>query len=860
MSPRSGRIIGADGVARNVVDLLGGAQAIGEKVYDIEKYAPRSGEVIGEDGRVYNEVELLGGIRHEIDELAKLKNWLGETTAPLTVGSTTNPITISGVSVTAEAGDVTAYDNGTTKDEFIFSGAGTWQAYDDKLDVYTKDETDTLLDGKVDKVQGKGLSTNDFTDSYKDKVDDAVPNAGNTKYSSSSTFDLERGGAVTIGSTLSTSEFRAQGNATLKGGYGATNGNGGAAQMVANKTTDGGQTVARTLKIEIDENNKGVLTYNGEKIEFTAGTGIQIDHPTGSVAISGRTMSVGSVNGNLSFTQTGAVLTADGDVDINPEGDARVTSEEGDVVLKANSSTGKIYAVVNTEDDPEGVTPTDDDVVATVGYVDKKLNLSKLTVDNIEQYFAVRRTGKVYRVRIPKFDSNTTTVCTQQLDAVGLVAVPSTDTVVGRDDWLEIPLFQWFRCNYVRQADSTPVITAVKGDGNYTEVGNVDVGSFGMSFYFAETEDEDYRYWTISDSPNETYGLKIWPGCVDGEGNELSYWCYSAFGGLWSKPNQAPYIKQSHNSMVTNYQTKGAGYWGSSIDRYSFGELMMVMKYGYLGGKSSQNVMKGCCDYDFQYTAADKTLTGVTYFPLTTAEAANVLVGSWVEVGHATGGADRGNANMSAYTGIVKVLDKVTDGNIVKIYLDTERTFDTADVDGAAVYISSMPWGSGSTEAIVGMHDGSLYSNTSGKTPFRIMGIEFMNGSYEVVGNTAMRINADYSTDFFVAPRGVAHSANTDTIANTYTNTATMSAEVGGSTSFWIGDESIDADSGVYLPATRGSGDSVGVGDQCYRSDSTGWREALLFGYLRGGSGDGLCHLLCVYGLGYAYWHLSAAD
>lgn len=45
-------------------------------------------------------------------------------------------------------------------------------AYRDKIDdTYTKSETDTALAGKVDKVSGKGLSTNDFTNTYKNKVD-----------------------------------------------------------------------------------------------------------------------------------------------------------------------------------------------------------------------------------------------------------------------------------------------------------------------------------------------------------------------------------------------------------------------------------------------------------------------------------------------------------------------------------------------------------------------------------------------------------------------------------------------------------------------------------------------------------------
>lgn len=42
-------------------------------------------------------------------------------------------------------------------------------------DAYTKSETDQLLDGKVDKETGKGLSTNDFTDAYKTAVDGAAP-------------------------------------------------------------------------------------------------------------------------------------------------------------------------------------------------------------------------------------------------------------------------------------------------------------------------------------------------------------------------------------------------------------------------------------------------------------------------------------------------------------------------------------------------------------------------------------------------------------------------------------------------------------------------------------------------------------
>lgn len=45
------------------------------------------------------------------------------------------------------------------------SGGGT-----DLSNYYTKSETDTKLNTKVDKVSGKGLSTNDFTSAEKNKL------------------------------------------------------------------------------------------------------------------------------------------------------------------------------------------------------------------------------------------------------------------------------------------------------------------------------------------------------------------------------------------------------------------------------------------------------------------------------------------------------------------------------------------------------------------------------------------------------------------------------------------------------------------------------------------------------------------
>ena len=66
--------------------------------------------------------------RDLIAEIGNFGEWLGVTTTAITDGSTTNPVTIDGESVTATNGDIVTYN---TK-EFIWSStAGAWQKFGD---------------------------------------------------------------------------------------------------------------------------------------------------------------------------------------------------------------------------------------------------------------------------------------------------------------------------------------------------------------------------------------------------------------------------------------------------------------------------------------------------------------------------------------------------------------------------------------------------------------------------------------------------------------------------------------------------------------------------------------------------------
>ena len=68
------------------------------------------------------------------------------------------------------------------KTEYNSFKTATNNAIDTKAnaaDVYTKIQVDSSLNNKVDKVSGKGLSTNDFTAAYKTKLDGIAANANN---------------------------------------------------------------------------------------------------------------------------------------------------------------------------------------------------------------------------------------------------------------------------------------------------------------------------------------------------------------------------------------------------------------------------------------------------------------------------------------------------------------------------------------------------------------------------------------------------------------------------------------------------------------------------------------------------------
>ena len=618
------------------------------------------------------------------------------------------------------------------------------------------------------------------------------------------------------------------------------------------------------------------------------------------------------------------IRTTNGDKQIDYESLANLpkinnTELKGNVdvveINQGSSNSGKFLGIgpdgnVSPMDPPQGMTEEQEDQLEqnTID-ISKKLNTNQGTENAgkvmvvgldgnlfpreeandlekyIENYYALRRTGKIYQTKLWKFASNPSSSGEKMLDNAGLVFEPSTDTVEGQDDYLngQNPLFEWVRCNYVRDADGTARPTAIEGMDSYKTEGAVDVGVMQMSFWWKwDTSNADYDLITISDTPHPELGLVPWTECKKADGTVVPWCIGSAYiSGIASdgKPRSQPGLKpernQSHNSMITDYQEKGEGYWGAGTCRNVFQIIFDAIKGNT---KNSQNLYAGVTNWNIQYEASIQSADNHTYFPVTNAQAENIPVGCYVSVGYGgnnneTANNDRRQTTIHAYADDVKVINKVAldDGANTAIYLDIpeESAFNTqphvyTESFSAPIMLSSMHAWSGTTDAVLGHHDGSPVSKTDGKHAYRVQGREYAVGGYIVASDTVMDLQPDFTKKVYVAPKGTAHSSSDATVRSTYTHIGTIpAATAGNNADWWIGDFGLSTDVGGWWPAAEGSGASQGTGDKCYAGGvgaTSGMREYLQGGYLWLGSYAGSAALSCGGRLDWSTWFYLACD
>ncbi len=490
----------------------------------------------------------------------------------------------------------------------------------------------------------------------------------------------------------------------------------------------------------------------------------------------------------------------------------------------------------------------------------------------IDVLFKLPRTGKVYTVKMPRFAANPTVNCEKLDDNAGLVCEPSTDTVEGQDDYADIPLFKWYNCNYKRDANGHAYPTAIEHlSDDYRKTGTVDVGVIQMTPYVKwDDSDPDYILWSITDSPRD--GFTPWAAAKSGD-TVYPYVVHSKFfsgvgedGLLRSVYDLVPARSQSHNSVITDYAKKGAGYKGAGGEKAAWQILFNSIKCAV---KSSQEKYAGCTGYNLQYPAAVQRSEKLTYFPVTAAQAKNLLVGSRVSVGYGSKGSDgtvnndRSASTIHQYADEAKILKiEPLDDTTSAVYLDCDA-FDTmpvslSDTLSAPITLSTMHWHSGTTDAVIGHHDGSPGSNTDSKHPYRVQGIEYAVGGYETLSDMVLAFDDSNGKDVYVCPAGVAHTKTDAEILASYKKVGSFPAG-----DWWIGDIGFDPETCVTWPATQGSGDKTGVGDRVYgggNASKNTLREYLQGGNLWFGSRAGASFVNCGGWLGGGNWEYLAAD
>lgn len=484
----------------------------------------------------------------------------------------------------------------------------------------------------------------------------------------------------------------------------------------------------------------------------------------------------------------------------------------------------------------------------------------------LSNFFALRRTGKVYTTRIYKYDTSTSPTGVKMNDNEGLVRKPSTNTVIGQDDYREIGVFMHFPCNFTVDDKGFNHVTALQGQPDFKKTGKVDVGEVTMSAWVGITDNPEYVDYHYSDSPNEALGLRpmgesinpdgtISPFMIHGKygAGDIDGVPYSSAGLILANGSQKGGKPVSYTGLIAYMRKKGSMYVGTTNWDLFYKQLMMIILYATT---NSRSVMTGCNSYTSQEMATVAE-TGVTRVILPKAKANNYIVGSYVSVGDigSNTNKDRYYAYMHNLAYDVKILkiEPVDDTNSA-IYLDTEP-FNTT----LTTCISTMPWRTGSTDSVLGS-DGSPFSNTDNKNPFKIQGIETGYGAYEVLSNVFM----DIVTDEAGTPKRDVYICMDASLLTTDMNAAKtrykkVAAQVTYTAASWkyISKCFVDPALGIMVPTETKAGSTTGFCNGLYTDSGTsGQREWLSLGTLYSGAFYGLWILSAIVGVGSAHWHI----
>ena len=486
----------------------------------------------------------------------------------------------------------------------------------------------------------------------------------------------------------------------------------------------------------------------------------------------------------------------------------------------------------------------------------------------LSNYFALRRNGKVFTTKIYKWETSTSPVGVKMNANENMVAEPSVGRTEGRDDYAQYGLFHHFTCNFSVDENGFNHVDALEGQIGFTKYGKVQVGEVTMSAWFGIEDTTEAVLYHYSDSQTELtpYPMKesinpdgtISPFMIHAKyaAGDIDGVPYSSKGLAPANGCQATQARNpvSYTGMITYMHKLGGHYCGTTSWDLFYRQLMMIIKYATT---HSQSIMAGCTSYSNQNQNLVEE-TGVMRVVLTKAQAAGYVIGSYVSIGDVGSNTNKDRyfsyIHNKAYSVKVTKIEDVDDSNAA-VYVDAPEAFDTT----LTTWITTMPWHSGATDEVAGS-DGSPNSNTNGKDPYKIQGIETCIGAYEVLGNVVMDVvtgaDGNPARDVYVCEDASTLSSNIATVRANYKKAIAQVAYTAASWKY-ITEETTDPNLGIMIPTKVGGGSTTGFADALYTDAGTsGQREWLALGNLNSGANAGLWILNAGNGWSGTYWSI----
>lgn len=405
--------------------------------------------------------------------------------------------------------------------------------------------------------------------------------------------------------------------------------------------------------------------------------------------------------------------------------DKFITSAEATTLPSGSQATAEVVDQVLKLGIPQG---PKGDVAEAPAY-----DAEKGYYTGLEGMFAARRDFRRFGVRIP-YDGGT--ACTKLYDNAGVEnPVPSTLAAPGSDPYTAFNLFFHRDCTGYPDAGGIQRVTSIEGvDGRFARDGSAGaVCVMVPAIWWSLTSADGYGELVLSNTPLQ--GLDILPEFLNPDGSCRQfalipkYALVEAAGKLTSASGLQPVTRTvSHNSLITMLAAlndeDGTAWTGKDRLAHWYVAVMFLMKYA---NRDCQSVMRGCTQYDYHY----QTIGSADAVDHVDVQKSHQLVeGSSLMIG-----SENVDRNLAAAHDLVDwcrivSIDKSADG-YDRLMLDRAVTVPEGS------WAHTAPWATGACDGVVG--DGSPSSNTAGKEPFVIQGIECMLGMYEFMSGVALR-------------------------------------------------------------------------------------------------------------------------